>query len=191
MHAAMSEISFGDVKSVQPKLIATDTYRSLIIDFNEGSDSIKLANMASLLIANIASLKDHLKAWCKSKQVLFKGDQLIDSNASVALIHDLWNVDKHAILTSAPRSGKTPKLINLSKVLSLNTGGQPGSASVAYYRDPTTGKMAIQSTGNAEIQLTGSIVDSSGNVLADFHGTCVKAISAWEIEIAAAGVPAS
>lgn len=190
MHAALGSLSSDDVLSVKPTIEITDTYRFISIDFNAGSDPVQLANMATLLITNIASLKDHLKAWCKSKSIPFNGDNLINSNNSVALIHDLWNVDKHAELSSKPRSGKIPKLINLSKVLSLSTGTEAGSFT-SYSMDPRTGQVTMSSSGggSTKIQLTGSIVDQAGNVLADFHTTCSEAVTAWEKELAAAGVP--
>ena len=49
-----------------------------------------------MLLNNIACLKDHLKSWCKKNNKPFAGDQLINSNRDVAIIHDLWNLDKHA-----------------------------------------------------------------------------------------------
>jgi hypothetical protein len=95
MHASLDAIATEDLSGVKPQLETGPTYVSMNVDFNA----------ATLLIANIASLKDHLKAWCKLKGVPFNGDALINSNNAVALIHDLWNVDKHAELTSKPRSG--------------------------------------------------------------------------------------
>ena len=190
MHSALRALSSDDIYSVKPTIESTDTYTSIKVDFNQGSDPVDLANIASLLVANIASLKDHLKAWCKSKNIPFNGELLIDNNRSVALIHDLWNVDKHAKLTSQPRSGHIPKLTNLSKSLSLRTGTEVGSSGI-YQMDPRTGQMTVSTTGSAsaKIQLSGTIVDEAGNVLADFYTTCGQAVTAWESELAAAGVP--
>ena len=190
MHAALGALSSDDIHSVKPTIMSTDTYTSISVDFNQGSDPVDLTNMALLLVANIASLKDHLKAWCKSKRIPFNGDALIDSNRSVALIHDIWNVDKHAELTSKPRSGHVPKLTNLRKALSLSTDTEAG-ASVMFQMDPQTGQMVVKTTGSgsAKIQLSGSIVDEASNILADFHTTCSDAVAAWEAELVAAGVP--
>ncbi|MEN6376325.1 MAG: hypothetical protein ABFD75_16280 [Smithella sp.] len=190
MHAALEALSSDDVLSVKPRVEITDRCMYVSIDFNACSDPIQLANMASLLIANIASLKDHLKVWCKSKNIPFNGESLINSNRSVALIHDLWNVDKHAELRSQSRSGQVPKLINLSKALSLSTGTEPNSA-VIYFMDPRTGQMNVKSSGggSAKIQLSGTIVDQAGNVLAEFNTACSEAVSAWEKELVVAGVP--
>lgn len=190
MHAALGALSSDDVLSVKPRVEITDRCTYVSVDFNADSDPVQLANAASLLIANIASLKDHLKVWCKSKNIPFNGENLINSNRSVALIHDLWNVDKHAELTSRPRSGQVPKLINLSKTLSLSTGTEPNSA-VVYFMDPKTGKMNVKSSGggSAKIQLSGTIVDQAGNILAEFNAACSEAVNAWEKELVVAGVP--
>lgn len=190
MHAALGALSSNNIHCVSPTIETTATYTFINVDFNQGSDPVELSNMASLLIANIASIKDHLKAWCKSKSIPFKGDTLINNNRSVALIHDLWNVDKHAELNSKPRSGYIPKLTNLSKALSLSTGTEAG-ASVIYQLDPLTGQMEVKTTasGSAKIQLSGTIVDEVGNTLADFHTTCNEAVAAWESELVAAGAP--
>ena len=160
------------------------------VDFNASSDPIDLANAATLLVANIASIKDHLKAWCRAKGLTFQGDALINSNKSVALVHDLWNVDKHAELTSTPRSGHTPKLRNLQQALVLTGGAQAGSG-VFVTIDPRTGKLTSGSSGggSAKISLSAEIVDDNGNILGDFTSTCKAAVEGWEHELLAVGVP--
>lgn len=190
MHAALGAMSSADVLAVVPEVKATDSFKSIGIDFNKGSDPVDLANAASLLISNIASLKDHLKAWCRKHGLPFKGDALINSHPSVALVHDLWNVDKHAELTSAPRSGHVPKIVGLSKALALTTGTE-ANASVMYQMDPRTGEVTVQTSGSgaASIRISGQIVDDAGTVLGDFHQTCVEAIDAWQQELSAVGVP--
>jgi hypothetical protein len=114
MHAALDALSAGDLSGIALQRESGATYVSMKVDFNSQSDPIELANAATLLIANIASLKDHLKAWCRSKGLPFHGESLIDNNNAVGLIHDLWNVDKHAELTRKPRSGSVPRLKDVS-----------------------------------------------------------------------------
>lgn len=189
MHAAMGAMSSSDVLAVVPEVVETATYRSIGVDFNKNADPIELANAASLLVANIASLKDHLRAWCKLNSVNFTGDKLINSNMAVALVHDLWNVDKHGVLNSAPRSGITPRLVRLRKTLSISSGTGAGCGA-SYKIDPLTGKAILQTIGggSAAIVITGQIVDEFGAVKADFLTTCVEAVEAWEHVIADAGV---
>jgi hypothetical protein len=190
MHAALAALGTGDLSHVEPEVIRSETYTAVSFDFGADADPIELANAASLLVANIASLKDHLKVWCGSKGIAFNGDRLISTNRSTALIHDLWNVDKHAKLTSSPRSGHVPKLHDLRQSLRLSTGTQPGS-SVFMTTDPRTGKLVIGGSGGggAKLTLTATIVDESGNALGDFGATCAEAVAAWGTELRNAGVP--
>lgn len=190
MHAALDALATTDLSEADPRIEKTATYTSITVDINAGSDPIELANVASLLVANIASLKDHLKTWCKSNGIPFNGDNLINNNRPVALVHDLWNVDKHAVLNPSPRSGHVPTLVGLRKRMVLSTGNEAGSF-ISYSLDPRTGKPTINTGGggSAKIALSGDIADPSGQVLADFADTCEQAVSAWEQELRIAGVP--
>jgi len=91
------------------------------IDFSGEKTTEELENVIHTLIANIGSIKDHLKKWCKTNNKVFNGDNLINSNINVSIIHDLWNSDKHDENTN--RSKKNPGLENLNQSLSLSAGG--------------------------------------------------------------------
>lgn len=190
MHAALRTLGTSNLSGVVPEITQSESYTAISLDFGRNADPIELANRASLLIANIASLKDHLRGWCKSKGLPFNGDRLIDTNRSVALVHDLWNVDKHAELTSAPRSGHIPKLRDVRQSLQLTTGTSPDSIVFATI-DPRTGKLVTGGSGGGGVTLTliATIADELDNPLADFGATCSEAITAWEAELRAAGVP--
>jgi hypothetical protein len=190
MHAALAGLSNNDLSAIQPQIVQTDGHVYATVDFNQNSDEIALANAASLLIANIASLKDHLKAWCKKQGVPFGGDSLINSNKSVALIHDLWNVDKHAELNSPPRSGFKPKLQNIKTVLAISSGTAAGGGAF-FSMDPRTGKVTTGTSGGGAVQLAldAQITDELGNNLGDFAQTCTEAAEAWSSALHLAGVP--
>src|SRR6266508_6146785 len=117
MHEALGALATSDLSSVVPQGGITPEGFYWTVDFTQGSTDAGLANIASLLIANIDWLKDHLKAWCKTNGKPFEGDNLIDSEKDVAIIHDLWDLDKHADLNSPPRSGYRAKLKNLRRQL--------------------------------------------------------------------------
>jgi hypothetical protein len=131
-----------------------------------------------------------LKAWCKLKGLPFNGDTLINSNNAVALIHDLWNVDKHAELTSKPRSGTVPELRDIRRALVLSSGTEAGSG-VFYSMDPTTGKVTTGSSGggSVKVSLTAQVIDKTGTILGELSSLCTEAVAAWEKEFAAVGVP--
>lgn len=190
MHAALAGLATDDLSTIQPQIAAADGYVYIKVDFNQNSDPIALANSASLLIANIASIKDHFKVWCKKQNVPFQGDALINSNRAVALVHDLWNTDKHAELNSPSRSGHKPKLNNLKTALRISTGTTAGSGAF-FSMDPRTGKITTGTSGGGAVQvaLDAQIVDETGNVLGDFTQTCTEAVEAWSNALSAAGVP--
>ena len=190
MHAAVAGLGNSNLSNVQPQITHGDGCVHTKVDFNQNSDPVALANAASLLVANIASLKDHLKAWCKKQSVPFHGDNLINANKSVALIHDLWNIDKHAELNSPPRSGSTPKLHGIKTILAVSAGTEAGASSF-FSMDPLTGKVATQTTGSGTVQLVlaARITDELGRDLGDFTQVCTEAAEAWSVTLISAGVP--
>jgi len=190
MYAALAGLSSDDLSVIQPKITEEFGYSYTEVDFNQHSDEIALTNSAFLLVTNIASLKDHLKVWCKKQGVAFHGDALINSNKAVALIHDLWNIDKHAELNLTPRSGIKPKLQDIRTALTTTAGTSAGSAAF-FSMDPRTGKITTGTSGEGSVQLrlVAQITDEAGNVIADFTQTCSEAVDAWSAAFQAAGIP--
>jgi len=189
MHAALAGLATDDLSTIKPQFGEADGCYYTKVDFNLDADEIALANAATLLITNIALMKDHLKAWCTRQGVAFHGDALINGNQAVALIHDLWNIDKHAALNKPPRSGHTPKLHDLRKSLTLSAGIAAG-AGAFFSMDPRTGKVTTGTTGGGAVQiaLVAQIIDENGNVLGDFTSICTQAIDEWAKALSAAGV---
>lgn len=175
MHAALAGLATDDLSTIKPQFGEVSGIYYMKVDFNEGTDEIALANTASLLITNIASIKDHLKVWC--------------TRQGVALIHDLWNIDKHAELNKTPRSGHTPKLHGLRKNLTLSTGTAAG-AGAFFSMDPHTGKISVGTSGGGAVQLAlaAQIIDENGNVLGDFTSICTQAVDEWAKALSLAGV---
>ena len=191
MHEALGNLRNADLSRLKAEGIdipGLGFYRKL--DFGQGQTPARLSNTASLLVSNIASLKDHLKVWCRKNSKEFKGEQLINSNRSVALVHDLWNIDKHVELDKPPRSGTRPKLQNLSQNLQLSTGTEANS-SVMFQWDPRTGKMESRVTGDgkAALVIDADVIDEDGNKIGMFATLCEAAATEWENALKAADVP--
>jgi len=125
LYAALAEMQVTEkLSSIKPTTRSAGNQFGTSIDFTMGTDRATAANRVSLLLNNIGCLKDHLKSWCKKNGRPFTGDQLIDSNRDAAIIHDLWNLDKHAEL-SRSRSGLSPRLLqDAHTTLTLKGGGQ-------------------------------------------------------------------
>src|SRR5216684_78939 len=110
MYRALEDMQITErLPSVKPEFNRTPAGVAVKFAFQKGADTATAANRASQLMANIACLKDHLKAWCNRNGKPFAGDTLIDSNRDVAIVHDLWNLDKHAELNRPSRSGLSPR----------------------------------------------------------------------------------
>ena len=89
LHEAMGQARTSELSAAQPRAGIVGKTFYVGVDFSDSVSDAELANIVSLCVANIASLKDHLKAWCKAHSKPFQGDTLIDTNRSVGLIHDL------------------------------------------------------------------------------------------------------
>ncbi len=190
MHEALGGLEESDLSSITPERVITPHVYYCQVDFAQGTTEIGLANIASLLVANIACMKDHLKAWCAKNGKGFDGENLINANKDVAIVHDLWNIDKHADLNRPPRSGHRPKVQNLRQFLKLLTGASAGSSAVVTI-DPRNGKMKTETTGGGSVNLAinGDVVDQHGMLLGDFAKICERATTAWEQALSRAGVP--
>ncbi len=125
-------------------------YKKLI--FDRSSDNDALMDAAMTLVANIASLKDVVKKWISKNNISINVEGAIDNNMSMAIVHDLWNDDKHGGLDRKSRSGKIPKLKDLCTALSLGGSTQP-NASVVFTMDYLSNSMAITTQGGMEAQL--------------------------------------
>src|SRR5215470_6309926 len=143
LYAALAEMRITEkLSSIRPKTVRVGNQFATSVDFSQGTDQATAANRVSLLINNIACLKDHLKSWCKRNGKPFTGDQLIDSNRDVAIIHDLWNLDKHAELNRPSRSGLSPRLAQPPQTeLKFKGGPEPASVTIPVFGG------AIQTTG--------------------------------------------
>jgi hypothetical protein len=169
--------------------VAGPTVVGTFVDFNQGRTRTELEYAAYGLIASIASIKDHLKQWCANSGRPFSGDRLIDTNIDVALVHDLWNTDKHAALDKPPRSGVRPSLRELGQVMELATGPTAGSVA-AFTIDPRTGRPQARTSdgGSVALVVEAQIVDEHGAVVGSLQAVCRRAIAAWEQAAADAGV---
>lgn len=186
LHEALGLMRRPNIDGVQVERgLAADHYY-VKVDFNQGRTEADLSNVATLLVANIACLKDHLKAWCEANAKPFEGDTLISSNRDVALIHDLWNTDKHAVLDRS-RSGSKPKLEDIRQTLALSTGASGG---IVLRVEMGTGKLLTHSLGDgsAGLRVTARIVDEGGTPLGELSEVCQRAAAAWEQTLLQAGV---
>lgn len=187
LHVSLDAVATEDLSSVVHRQgIDGDRFYS-IVDFNEGVDDAQLMNVVEKLVENIACLRDHLDVWLKQNRLPPVGNSVINNNRSVALVHDLWNTQKHAELSKPPRSGIRPALMNVKRFARLTTGPGPSSVMMTL---GLGGRPVFHATGSgkASLMIDGEIHDEHGNRVAEFHETCVEAVDHWEAALVRAGV---
>jgi hypothetical protein len=186
LYAALAEMQVTEkLSSIKPTTKIAENQFVTSIDFTMGTDRATAANRVSLLLNNIACLKDHLKSWCKKNGKPFTGDQFINGNRDAAIIHDLWNLDKHAELNRDSRSGLSPRLLqDAHTTLTLKGGGEvPPMVTI-----PLFGGGATQAQGEASLRIVATVVDKDGKPIGDLEAICLKAVAAWEAEFVKAGM---
>ena len=186
LYAALAEMQVTEkLPSIKPTTRRVGNQFATSIDFTLGTNRATAANRVSLLINNIACLKDHLKSWCKKNGKSFTGDQLIDSNKDVAIIHDLWNLDKHAELNRPSRSGLSPRLLQPAQT---NLTFKGGSSEPSMVTIPIFGDGPIQAQGEVSLRITTTVADKDGKPLDDLEAISLRAVAAWEAEFVNAGM---
>jgi hypothetical protein len=187
MYKALEQMQITEkLSGVKPEITRTAGTVSFSFDFKKGTDIPTAANRVSQLLANIACLKDHLKVWCGKQGKPFAGDTLIDSNKDVAIVHDLWNLDKHGKLDRS-RSGLYPRLENPpSSTMVLKA--EPGKPQPAFFIPVGGGGGPIQTKDGASFRIVANVVDKNGNRLGSLEDICERAIAAWEAEFKNVGL---
>lgn len=185
MYRALGEMRLPkDPAAVRPQSFLDGDKFRIELDFTQGTDRATAANRVSTLIANIACLKDYLKEWCTRSKVAFTGDQLINSNRDVAVVHDLWNRDKHGGELRHSRSGLFPKIDGEPHTTLVATSAK-GQVRVAFPLHPGG---TLVSTGDVSLRVSASVTDKDGNSIGDLETICGSAVSAWQAEFRKAGV---
>lgn len=188
MYYALAQTKNNEVSKIVPLLHGLPIEFVWLVDFNQGKSEAELHDKAFNLIANIASIKDHLKLFCENRSKQFRGDDLIDTNLSVGLVHDLWNTDKHGALKKS-RIGHFPRLRELRQSLRLTTGGEEGSFVSFQMSIDGTSKFEASGGGKSELVIDGVVEDRYGKRLGGFQEICETAIKEWENELSYSGVP--
>ena len=77
LYAALADMQVTEkLLSLKPTTKIAGNQFVTSIDFTKGTNRPTAENRVTLLINNIACLKDHLKSWCKKNGKPFTGDQL-------------------------------------------------------------------------------------------------------------------
>jgi len=186
IYAAVNETVEGDLAKFPPKVISDEKGFLIYQDFLGGLSNPQISNLAYGLAHNIANLHDHLKRWARRnghdpKRV----DHAFENSEDLKVLKDLSNNDKHGYPPRGGHSGKSPQLVDLSRIFRASTQAKPGS--FVGITLTSSGPKQI-GDGTSLVIITGKIVDGNGAVVGDFRDVCLKAIAAWELELKALGV---
>jgi hypothetical protein len=186
LYAALAEMQVTEkLASMKATTVASGNRFATSFDFTKVADRATAANRVSLLVNNIACLKDHLNAWCRKNGKPETGDQLIKSNRDVAIIHDLWNLDKHAELTRPSISGLSPRFLQPAhSTLEFKVGTTEETPLLTI---PVFGGQ-IQAHGDVSLRITATVVDKDGKTLGELEAISLRAVAAWEAEFVKAGL---
>jgi hypothetical protein len=180
IYAAVEAVEETDPKKLKATVIATDKVRCVFQDFRGDFSDEELYNYAYSVIHNIANLRDHLRKWAAHNgEDKEKVDQVIGQSLELQIIKDLSNNDKHGY---PPRygghSGKSPKLVKITRVMQLATKAEAGSTiGMTLGAD---GEPRFFGDGNAKAVITGDVLDKDNNRIGDLYEIETKAVEAWE-----------
>lgn len=180
IYAAIEAIEESDPQKLKATVIQTEKINAVFQDFRGGFSDDELSNQAHMVIHNIANLRDHLRRWAAQKgQGQAKVDQTVDNCLELQIVQDLSNNDKHGY---PPRggghSGKSPQLIEINRIMRLQTQAKKGSMKAMTI--DAGGVRKIIGDGSAKAVVTGDVVDKSNNRIGDLYEIANKAVAAWE-----------
>jgi len=188
MYHALGQARHDDLSVIKPVWEVGPNFASVYVDARQGRSDAALANVLTLLITNIACLHDHFRRWCKQKGVQRTGECLIDRNPDVAVIYDLWNLEKHGGLGRESRSKRFPRLTEIGSWVESRTQARAGSVA-GMTMSLGTGQLRPIGDGTTEVIVTANVVDSGGKLIGDLLEIARRAVEAWEQELRSANVP--
>lgn len=183
MRQALDDFSNAPFESVVPEVVQG----GMSVNFDSARTSSQKRNNVKLLLGAIGPAKDHLKEWCKDNNMPFEGDNIIKNNNDVAVVHDLWNLDKHKRLNTKPRSGFLPTLSKPE--ISMNTSIPAGATGgVVITLSPQTGKMEVIQDGSGTVRLELNVEVFNGKKsIGQLSEICSRAIDVWAAEFKRVG----
>lgn len=180
IHAAIGAIEEDDPNKLKATVIQTDKIKAVFQDFRCGFSDDELSNQAHSVIHNIANLHDALRRWASHHgRDKNKVDQAVDNCVELQIIKDLSNNDKHGYPPrDAGHSAKYPQLVEINRVMRLQTQAKKGS--MVGMTLGAGGELKFIGDGTAKAVVTGDVVDNDNKRIGDLYDIASKAVKAWE-----------
>ncbi len=180
IYAAIGATEEADFHKLQATVVRTKKVIGLYQDFHGGLSKEELSNLAHSMIHNIASLPNHLEKWAaNNKKDRNKVKDAVNHSPVLLVMIDLSNNDKHGYPPrKGGRSGKSPKLVNINRVLQLRTKPEKGST-IRVSLDPD-GTLKKSGNGSAKAIITGEIINKNGDKIGELNQIAKSAVEALE-----------
>ena len=180
IYKAVDAVIETDMGKLKPKVINNGKRIAVCQDFSGGRSSAEIENIASILIYNVANLKDHLRNWADNNgKDRAKVNAAFRGSHALKIVKDLSNNDRHGYDPAHKgNSGISPRIDNINTVMKMTTKPVKGSfVGLTFNRQ---GAPKVVGDGNTQVIITGDILDRDGNKIGDLHETLLKAIKNWE-----------
>jgi hypothetical protein len=143
------------------------------VDFAVGMTEADISNLAHSAVHNVANLRDHAIRRARQRKVAVSiVDEVVSRSLAVQVIIDLSNNDKHGYPPrDGGKSGRSPKLINIERFMSMDAGTWTG------IRFEPQGVVA---DGRGPVLTSGTVVDQDDVVIGELHMLLNEALAAWE-----------
>ena len=191
MYAAVGAVEEADVSKFMAQEIDDGHRRGFYQDWSGGLSKEEMTNIAQSLIANMASLENHLKKWAHHNgKDEMKVEDAYKSSSALKVIKDLWNNDKHGYNSQrVGDSGLSPRVGEIYSTLRLTVGGSEKPSAVWVTMSPQgVPKKSESGSGTAKVVISGDIIDRDGNKIGNLHDTALEAVEVWENVLDGLGV---
>jgi hypothetical protein len=176
VYAALDSLEEFDIGQLKAQVVDSPTFFGIFQDFTGGLTPEQLANFIQSAIYNVAHLRDVLKRFAKRNEKRAADvEDAVKASEGLRIVVDLSNLDKHDEPRTG-RSGKSPRLININRVLRLVA--QPGSG-VGLTLNPD-GTPRILGSGTASAVIVADVIDAEGTKLGELGEFLDLALAAWE-----------
>jgi hypothetical protein len=180
IYKAVDAVIETDVDKLKPRIIKDGKKIEVYQDFSGGRSSAEIENIASILIYNVANLKDHIRNWADNNgKDKARVNAAFRSSPELKIVKDLSNNDRHGYdPTHRSNSGMSPRIDKINTIMKMIT--KPEKGSVVGYTINRQGAQKVIGNGNAKVIITGDILDRDGKKIGDLYKTLLKAINNWE-----------
>lgn len=188
IYASIHAVTELDMSKLPGRIIQTDKITHVEQDFSGDLSKHDLENAAQLMIANTASLKDHLKKWArqndKNADVV---DQRLTQSKEMKIVIDLWDKDKHGgDRRDGGYSKSSPSLFDIRREMVLST--QPKTGSWIAMTLGASGEPVIHGDGTSTLVINAEIKDKNNQLLGYLHDVLKECLRIWESLIKQYGI---